>query len=256
MSIEVKNIKDLAENLDQFWYIKMKVSGWLAQFRDPYTLTSKLTIEIPAKSMLLGLLFAKIGLIKFSEGKEIKDLYSSYKNKTFFAIAYENKKVVKYFDYVNYINKEFGQKPTRIEYLVNPKFEILCILPKEDKYFGEDNKTELINYEFFKPYLGSNECPATIDSIKETKIFAKKVLDFESKFVFLADFMHKNNIEIKDKQYKNYVFGTFLTSFPGEEKHTRDICLVPLSYNLKLKSKEDITLFYEKEEENNYFMVF
>ncbi|MEM4360579.1 MAG: CRISPR-associated protein Cas5 [Candidatus Anstonellaceae archaeon] len=245
--------------LKDYWFLKFKISGWLAQFRDPFTLTTKLTLEVPPKSTILGMIFAKIGLLKIKEDdKDLQNLYNQYRERFFVAIAYKNKKVVKYIDYINYNSNEMKTKPTNVEYLINPEFEIICFFPKEDRYLSEERKKEIIKNEFFKTYFGSNECPAYIEEAKEIEVTKEKIpleKKFRSEFIFLTKGM-EDKIEPNDKKEK-FFYTTYLKSFPRDKEHKREICLVPLGEKVEFRViGKEVELYYYKEmEEKNYFMV-
>ncbi|MCS7109343.1 MAG: CRISPR-associated protein Cas5 [Candidatus Micrarchaeota archaeon] len=169
----------MTEDISNYWFYYLELEGWLAHFRQPTTLTTKLSYLLPPKSTAIGFLLAKVGY--FKNVNYPSDIYMDLVNKIKIAISMDVKRINKFIDYVLYYPSEFDKlKPTNLEYIVRPKYKLIYFIPKDDKYLGEANslvKDRLLNKEFFKIYLGSNECPATVLKSKEVRVISKGNVD-------------------------------------------------------------------------------
>ncbi len=194
---------------DGYWAVEMKISGWLAQFRQHATVTTQLTHILPPKSTVLGFLFAKRGIMRLSYNnkksrEELINFYSHYMDKIQIAAAYSSKVLSTYMDYVDYLI-EYQQKPTNIEYLIMPEYRFIYLLPEDDKYFGIAQKEDILNKEFFKIHLGKNEALANEVLAREISVNEISEKEISTNFAIREDFIryidlsqYLENLKIED----------------------------------------------------------
>lgn len=255
----------IMQNLDlsKFWFYRLSVEGWLAHFRQPTTVSSRLTFILPPKSTAIGMLLAKVGLYKridknilLFKNKKLRELFDN----TFIAISLK-RGIVKYMDYLNYISKKDKRKPTNIEYIVNPSYEIIYFLPKDDLILGEKNKEIIINKEIFKVYLGYNECPATInlsEEINSNQINFSNRQDITTDFILPLDVVDSSSID--RSKLSELLRSSILISTPQNVKEVEDTMkekevLVPLR-KMEFRLNNNIPVFEMKLNGNiNQFLV-
>lgn len=225
--------------MGDLWAVRLDLEGWLAQFRHYSTTTTQLTYAIPPKSSLIGLLCAKIGLMREDYSKWPKE-YLGYMQKVKVAISCKSKPR-KYIDYVLYKNKdkEVGPKPTNIEYISLPNYSIVYLLPEDDEIFGLANKKAVLTYELFKSYLGNNECPV---SIKTTEISCteRKLKELETSFA-----IPKKIIESLDYEDVSKILIEAVPLTPPEEVGFKppEELVIPLGTSVKARLKEETTVY-------------
>lgn len=165
----------------------LETEGWLAQFRVHSTITTQLTHIVPPRSTVLGLFFAKLGLLK-DYSKWPTEKYNEYleKEKVKIGIAYNRERVNKFIDYNLYYLGETKSNPTEVEYIVDPSYYFVLLYDDEDPLLSKLEP----DGEVFKTYLGINECPVVInkcefvnykeiskDRVKTRFVIPKEIVD-------------------------------------------------------------------------------
>ncbi len=233
------------------WAIRLDVEGWLAQFRPPSSITSQTTALLPSKTTLLGLLFAKIGMIRKYD-KRFVGAYEEYNKKIKIGIRYKRNNFSKYFDQVTFreISSRTGLmpgSPTKVEYLVLPRYEIIYLLPDDDLILGLKNREAILNNEIFKTYLGKNEALTSILSCEEIKLNKEENKTISTSFVFDTE---KSIISYGD--LSKVAFDTIFYSAPSEEKKKILKVGIPIGKKVSLKLKDGAEVYSYN---NESFMV-
>ena len=151
--------------------IKMRVSGYMASYRVLGAITTQSTYSVPPRTALIGMLAAMIGVWKNPEEKRIfqrSEMYNTINSNVEVALKVKMSDIHKYVDYVNYRKKDKSIKPTLVEFITNPKYDII--------YWSKNNEINNLvlsikgKREFFKATLGNNEYPAVIESVREVEV--------------------------------------------------------------------------------------
>jgi len=233
--------------MHHYWAVKFEVEGWLANFRAATSVTTQTTHTIPPKSAMLGFLFAKIGKGRYFYGSW-PETYKEYMNKVKFAVSFNNKKKVSFFDYVLYINADSKDlKPTFIEYLIWPKYTFIYLLPTDDQYLGINNKDAILNHELFKVSLGSNEAPAHIIDAKEIKVEEIEAEKIETKFILESKLVKESKSSISNNFIKEYI----PISLPNQNFIVSEF-IIPFGEKLSFELKEKNKIYRY---DDNEFMV-
>ena len=227
-------------DLSNCWGLKLTISAWLAQFRQPSAVTTQLSYILPSKTSLIGLLLAKAGYGRLYYNK-MPEEYIHLNKAIKIAISYSKKSVVKYMEYVTLrnMNKKLERKPTKVEYVVLPKYEVIYLLPKDNDIVGEQNKEKLLNNEIFKTYLGSNESLVTIESSKEIslqKVGSQPTIT--TRFTVPVKF-----VKALPEEYINKIIPTkLLVSAPAEFEKKHCNVIVPIGEPIKVDLIKDVEL--------------
>jgi len=225
------------------------VEGWLAQFRVHSTITTQLTHLIPSKSTIIGFLLAKLGLARLNYANWPTNVYQKLlarDNGITVGIALRNKSITKFIDYNLYYLGGEKSNPTRVEYIVNPKYTFVYSVPNNLTLAGKNLVNILSNekQEIFKTYLGINECPTVITktmTLSDTDIKSEERDVIDTRFIIPKRFV--DSIESKEKQRPSLEEAILPVTPPPisgtrkdkENKDNYETFLVPIGNKVKFR---------------------
>jgi CRISPR-associated Cas5-like protein len=221
----------------------MDTEGWLAQFRVHSTITTQLTHIVPPRSTVLGLFFAKLGLLK-DYSRWPTEKYNEYLEKVKIGIAYNRKRIKKFIDYNLYYLGKTNPNPTEVEYIVDPSYYFILLYDDEDPLLSrlEPNK------EVFKIYFGINECPVVINRCQFVNYKEKSKGIVKTRFVIPKEVVDSIRLNESDKK-PNIEFETIPYFAPPinyhdykDKKAVIDL-YVPLGNEVEFQLKQQYSIY-------------
>ena len=185
-----------------------EIWGQFASFRDPFTISQNLSLPIPPKTTVAGMMASVLGVEAFFEDKAFSDfeysviLINPVRKKSFsqnYINDYTSKVQTQLTnltkeDYkkigVGFRDKKSPQKPINRELLLNPRYLIMIKDFKYEKKLSQYLKDKMSKFSF---YLGNSEFAGNfkfIDIIKTQEVKLKEVE--VNSFILENDVSHIN----------------------------------------------------------------
>lgn len=182
---------------------QFEASADFGLFKDPSASSSPTTYVIPPKSAIIGLLGAMIGLPR--EGTlDYSDGYRKLLTDTKIGIKVVSppKKFSTTVNHVALKAKNTLTKPTKMEYLVNPRYQICFNTAEEYSKRLDDALTK--NQFVFTPHLGHAYCLARINNYEKFEATETSSIDeFNTSFVAVEPFSETTGKRCLTARIKN-----------------------------------------------------
>jgi len=201
-----------------------EIWGKFASFRDPFTISQNISLPIPPKTTVAGMMASILGVENYFEDKAFSDfeysiiIVNPIRKKSFsqnYINDYTSKvqthiNSLKKSDYAKFSNgfrdKKSPQKPINRELLLNPRYLVVIKDFKYENKLSQYLKDRMSKFSF---YLGNSEFAGNFKFIEITKSQEIKLDEVEvNSFILESDV---NNIDFKEGiRYSTLSFATAL----------------------------------------------